>query len=150
MDELIVLESSHHEESEVDPTGDVALEHRVSDVAAPHGKTLALALLEVAAAHDGPARFAGKDPVARLHLVVEIGEASKTREWTPDLHERLELQRIHVLAVERDVPAAGEDEARPPRRIVEHRLCGARRIPVHAPRHQHGKHPIAPVDRALD
>ena len=107
----------------------VALEDRVADVPAPHGKTLALALLEVAPAHDGPARVAGEDPVARLNLVVQICEASEAREWAADLHERLELPRVHVLPVAGDVPAAREDETRFRRRVVEHRLG----VPVEYP-----------------
>src|SRR5438093_105546 len=62
-------------------------------------QALTLALLEVAAAYDGPLCVAGEDAPARLHLVVEVGEASEPRERAEDLHERLELPGIHVLAV---------------------------------------------------
>src|SRR3954454_3406142 len=126
VDELVVLEGLHHEQGEVHAARDVALEDGVAHVSAPHGQALTLALLEVAAAHDGPPRVAGEHPPARLHLVVEVGEASETRERGEDLHDRLELPRIHVLAVARDVPPAREDEARARRRVVEHRLGRSR------------------------
>src|SRR5690349_15731458 len=119
-------------------------------MAAPHGQALTLALLKVAAADDGPPRFAGKDPPGRLHLVVEVGEASETRKRAEDLHEGLELQRVHVLAVEGDVPAAREDEARAWRRIVEHRLGCSRRVPVDASRGHHDENSVASRDSALD
>jgi hypothetical protein len=51
VDELVVLERLDHEEGEVDAAGEVALEDGVAHVPAPHGQALALALLEVAAAH---------------------------------------------------------------------------------------------------
>jgi hypothetical protein len=52
----------------VDSAREVALEDGVAHVPAPHGQTLALALLEVAAAHHGPAGVAGENPPARFHL----------------------------------------------------------------------------------
>ena len=81
---------------------------------APHGQTLALALLQVAPAHDGPSRVAREHPPARLHLIVEVSETNQTGDWAGDFHERLELPRVHVLAVARDVPPAREHEARAP------------------------------------
>src|SRR5439155_20040305 len=72
VDELIVLEGLHHEQGKIHAARDVALENGVAHVPAPHGQALTLALLEVAAAHDGPARVAGKHPAARLYLVVEV------------------------------------------------------------------------------
>ena len=54
---------------------------------------------------DGPARVAFQFPPASPGLVVEVGEASKTPEWAPDLHDRLEIPRVHVPAVTRDVPS---------------------------------------------
>src|SRR5205807_4835398 len=87
VDELIVLEGLHHEQGKVHAARDVALENGVAHVPAPHGQALTLALLEVAAAHDGPPRVAGKHPPARLYLVVEVREASETRERAEDLHD---------------------------------------------------------------
>src|SRR6185295_15061634 len=112
VNQLVVVESLHHEEGEVDAARHVALKNGITHVPAPHGQALTLALLKVAAAYDRPPRVAREDPPGRLHLVVEIGEASETRERAKDLHEGLELQRVHVLAVEGDVPTAREDEAR--------------------------------------
>src|SRR6185295_19250086 len=109
--QFVVVESLHHEKGEVDAARDVALENGITHVAAPHGQALTLALLKVAAAYDGPPRVAGEDPPGCLHLVVEIGEASELRERSENLHERLELQRVQVLAVDGDVPSAREDEA---------------------------------------
>src|SRR6185437_9676404 len=150
VDELVVLESLHHEQGKVHAAREVALEDRVAHMPAPHGQALTLALLEVATAHDGPPRVAREHAPARLHLVVEVGEASEPRERATDLHERLELPRIHVLAVEGDVPPAREHEARPRRRVVEHRLGHARRVAVDPSRDQHDEHPVAPGDRPLD
>jgi hypothetical protein len=96
------------------------------------------------------ARVAGEHAPARLHLVVEVGEASEAREPAADLHERFELPRVHVLAVARDVPPAREHEVRPRSRVVEHRLDRSRRVLVDPPRDQHDEHPVAPGDRALD
>src|SRR5215218_6456952 len=112
VDELVVLECVHHEEGEVDAAREVAFEDGIAHVPAPDGQALALALLEVAAAHDRPARVAGEHPPARLDLIVEVGEASEAGERPPDFHERPELPRVDVLAVEGDVPATGEHEAR--------------------------------------
>src|SRR4051812_44179482 len=111
---------------------------------APDGQALTLPLLEIAAAHDGPPGVAGEYPSARLHLVVQVGEASETREWAADIHQRFDLPRVHVLAVAGDVPPAREHEARAPRRVVEHRLGRSSRVTVDASRHQHDEHPVAP------
>src|SRR3954470_9784993 len=70
VDQIVRFKSLDHEEREVDAAGDVALENGVADVAAPHGQALAVAFLEVAATHDGPAGVAGEDAAARLDLVV--------------------------------------------------------------------------------
>ena len=117
---------------------------------APHRQALALAFLEVASAHDRPPRVAGEHPPARLHLVVQVGEPSESREPAEDVHDHLELPRVHVLAVAGDVPPAREHEARPGRRLVEHRLGRPRRIPVDPTGHQHGEHRVTARDRALD
>ena len=58
-------------------------EDRVADVSTPHRQALALALLQVAAANDGPACVAGEHPPGRLDLIVEIDQASKTCEPPP-------------------------------------------------------------------
>ena len=150
VDELVVLEGRHHEEREVDAARLVALENRIAHVPAPHRQALALALLEIAPAHDRPARVAREHTPAGLHLVVEVGEADEARERAEDLHERPELPRVHVLAVERDVPPAGEDEPRSWRRVVEHGLGGAGRVSVDAPGDEHDERRVAPGDSPLD
>jgi hypothetical protein len=53
---------------------------------------MALALLEVAAADDGPAGVAGEHPPTRLHLIVEVREANEPRERAEDLHEQPQPQ----------------------------------------------------------
>src|SRR3954471_17849721 len=106
VDELVVLEGLHHEQGKVHAAREVALEDGIAHVPAPHGQALALALLEIAPAHEGPPGVACEYPPARLHLVVEVREASEARERAADLHERFELPRVHVLAVAGDVPPA--------------------------------------------
>src|SRR5438132_9065701 len=106
VDELVVLESLHHEQGKVHAARKVALEDRVAHMPAPHGQALTLALLEVATAHDGPPRVAGEHAPARLHLVVEVGEASEPRERATDLHERFALPRIHDRGGDGDEPPA--------------------------------------------
>src|SRR5581483_11019844 len=150
VNQFVVVESFHHEEGEVDAARDVALENGITHVPAPHGQALTLALLEVATAYDRPLRVAREDQPRRLHLVVEIGEASETRERAEDLHEGLELERVHDLAVECDVPPAREDEARGWRCIVEHRLGRSRRVPVDASRRHHDENAVASRDSAPD
>src|SRR5262245_10000363 len=68
----VVGERLDHEHREVDPAGQVAGEHGVTDMPAPHGQPFAFALFEVTAAHDGPAGRAGEDAPARLDLVIEV------------------------------------------------------------------------------
>src|SRR6266699_509453 len=58
VNELVVLEGRHHEEGKVHATRHVALENGIAHVPAPHWQALALALLEVAPAHDRPPRVA--------------------------------------------------------------------------------------------
>src|SRR5206468_7642570 len=78
VNELVVLDGRHHEEGKVHATGHVALENGIAHVPAPDWQALALALLEVAPAHDGPPRFACKHAPARLNLVVEVHDTSET------------------------------------------------------------------------
>src|SRR3954447_964960 len=99
VDELVVFDGVDNEEGEVDAAGDVALEHGVAHVAAPDGQALAVAFLEVATTHDGPAGVAGEDAAACVHLVIEVGEAGEAREAAPDVDECLEPPRVDVLAV---------------------------------------------------
>src|SRR5687768_17140826 len=80
VNEIVVPERLDHEQGEVHAAREVALEDGVADVAAPDRQALAFALLEVAATDDGPAGVAGEDPSARLHLVVEVGEAGEACE----------------------------------------------------------------------
>ena len=79
-----------------------------------------------------------------------IREASEAREWTADLHERLELPRVHVLPVAGDVPAAREHETRSRRRVVEHRLGRSRGVPLDSARDEHDEYPVASRDGASD
>jgi Bacterial regulatory proteins, luxR family len=71
----------------------------VAHVPTPHRQTVALALLEVAAPHDGPARAAGEHPPARLHLVVDVEYAGQACETPYYVDEDLEPPRIDVVAV---------------------------------------------------
>ena len=135
---------------EVDAAGAVALEDGVADVATPHRQALALALLKVAAAQNGPPRVAAENAPTRLHLIVEVREASEPRESSADLHERFELQRVHILPVARDVPAAREDEARARRRVVEHSLGRSGRVLVDASWGEHDEHVVASRDGAFN
>ena len=69
MDQLVVLQRGHHEQREVHPPGQVALEQGISDVVAPHRQALARAFFEVASANDGPPRVAGEDALTVLTAV---------------------------------------------------------------------------------
>ena len=149
-DECVIRESGHHEEGEVDAAREVALENGVAHVPAPHGQALALALFEAASAHNGTSRVAGKHSPARLHLVVELGEASEARERAEDVYDRLELPRIDVLAITRDVPPAREHQTRPRTRVVEDRLGLSGRVLVDPPGYEYDEHAVTPRDRALD
>src|SRR5438445_6663591 len=106
VNELVVLDCRNHEQGEIYATCDIALQNGVAHVPAPHRQAHAVALLEVAAAHDGPLCVAAEHSSARLHLVVEVGEASKTRERAEHVYDRLELPRVNILAVTGDVPPA--------------------------------------------
>src|SRR6185436_16570956 len=86
VDELVVLGGRHHEEGKVHATRHVALEYGIAHVPAPRWQALALALLEVARAHDCPPRVACKHSSGRLNLVVEVHNASEAREPTNDVH----------------------------------------------------------------
>ena len=99
MDELVVLEGRHHKESKVHATRHVAFENGIAHVPAPHWQALALALLEIAPAHDGPPRVACKHPPARLDLVIKVHDASEARQSADDIHEDFDLPRVHVLAI---------------------------------------------------
>jgi hypothetical protein len=114
------------------------------------GQALAFALLEVAPAHDRPPRVAREHAPTRFHLIVEFGEACEACERAEELHDRLELPGVHVLAVAGDVPAARENESCPRRRVVEHRLGRSRRVPLDPPRNEHDEHTFAPCHCALD
>src|SRR3954454_11934732 len=150
VDELSVLEGRHHEEGKVHATRHVALKNGIAHVPAPHWQALALALLEIAPAHNRPPRVACKHPSARLNLVVEVHNASEPREPTNDVHEHFDLPRVDVLAIARDVPPAREDHACPRIRGVENRLSRPRRVVVNAHWGKHDEHPFAPGYGALD
>ena len=91
VNKFVVLKGGHHEQGKVYAAGDVALKYGVTDVLAPHGQPLALALLEVATANDRPPSVAGKHPAARLHLIIKICKAGNTADPAEHLHERFEL-----------------------------------------------------------
>jgi hypothetical protein len=91
MNECVVVQSGHHEQSKVYAAGDVALKYGVTDVPTPHRQPLALAFLEVASANDSPPSLAGKHPSARLDLIVKIRETGNTGDPAEHLHERFEL-----------------------------------------------------------
>src|SRR5438874_1503011 len=59
VNELVVLEGLHHEQGKVHTAREVARQDWIAYVFAPHGQTLAFALLEVATAHDCPPGVAG-------------------------------------------------------------------------------------------
>src|SRR5207244_8033805 len=139
----VVVDCRHHELGEVHATRDVAVQNGVPYVPAPYRQTLAVALLKVAAAYDGPSRIAGKHTPASLHLVVEVGEASETCERAEDRYDRFEFPRTDVLAVPRDVPPAREHKACSGTGVVEHCLGCPRRIMVYATWDQHREHPVA-------
>lgn len=128
MDECVVLESLDHEQGIVHAAREVAGENGITYMTTPYRQTLALAFLEIAAAHDRPASSAGKDATARLHLVVKINEGNDPRKPAGNLFLSLQGRRVHVLAIPRDVPAAGKDEARAWFSVVEYRLGGSSRI----------------------
>src|SRR3954451_25109845 len=117
---------------------------------APDRQALAGALLQAAAPHDGPARVAGEHASRRLDPVVEVGEAGKPGEAPAHIDQGLELPRVDVLAVERDVPPAREHQPRPRLGVVEHRLRGPGRVPVHAARDEHDEDSVAAGDGPLD
>ena len=59
------------------------------------------------------------------------------------LHDpRFDAVGKHGKAVARDVPAAGEHQARPGPGVVQHRLGGPPRKPVNAPWDQHHQRPV--------
>ena len=65
----------------------------------PHRQALALAFLEVAATHDGPATTALEDAPAREDLVVDVAVANEPGNPPGDLHRREEQPRVGVLAL---------------------------------------------------
>ena len=75
MDELVILESFHHERGKVYSSGHVAFKNGITDVPAPYRQTLALTFFEVASAHDRPLFIAGKHPTACFYLVVNVYSA---------------------------------------------------------------------------
>ena len=84
----------------------------VTHMPTPHRKALALALFEFASAHDGPPRVAGEYAPAGFDLVVQVHRPDELAKPPEDSHLPLEPSRVDVLAVTRDVPPAGEHEAR--------------------------------------
>ncbi len=83
----VVLCSLHHKEREIYAAGEVALQHRIADMSAPHRQTLALALPQVAAPHDRPPRTARKYPSARLYLITQVRNTGESRKPTKNLYE---------------------------------------------------------------
>src|SRR6476646_10757010 len=60
------------------------------------------------------------------------------------------LRGVHIPPVAGDVPSAREDETGPCRRVVEHGLGGARRVPMHTSRHEYDEHSVAPLHGVRD
>src|SRR4029079_6240635 len=81
-----------------------------------------------------------------LDLVAEVGEAGEPGEAPADGDERPELPRGHVLARAGDVPPAREDQARPRLGMIENRLRGPGRVPVHAARDEDDEDSVAARD----
>jgi hypothetical protein len=148
--ELVVGQGVDHEQREVGASRHVALEQRVADVVGPHRQALALAFLEVRAPDDRPAAIAVEDGVARADLVADVRDAEGPRNERHELDDEGDLERVAVLAIEGDVPAAREDEAGVGLREVEHRLGGPRRVVVEAHGREDGEDALAALDRARD
>lgn len=117
---------------------------------APDGEALALALLQVAPAHDRPPAIALEHATTRLDLVVDVGEAENACERACHLQQRPELPRVDIPSVAGDVPSAGEDETCAWTRVVEHRLSSSGRVPVHAPWDEHDEDAVAAEHGTLD
>src|SRR4051794_3281060 len=128
---------------------EVALEDGVAHVAAPHWQALAVAVLEVAATHDGPAGLAGEDALGRLHLVVEVDDPGEACETARDVDECPKPPRIDARTITSDVPPAPEHLPRPRLRVVEDRLGRSRRVTVYPPRDEHHEYAVAARDRPL-
>jgi hypothetical protein len=64
---------------------EVAGENGIAYVPTPHGQTLTLTLLKIAAAHDRPAGVAGKNPPTRFYLIVQIHKGKDPRKPAGDL-----------------------------------------------------------------
>jgi len=149
MDELVVGQGVDHESREVDPARDVALQDRVTDVPAPHRKALALTLLEVAGAHEGPVSVAGEDSSTRLDLVVEVDAAGELGEPGGE-NQYLHLPRVDVLTVAGDVPSGREDQPCAWRSEVKDGLRRSRGVVLAPDRDEDGEDPVAAGDRPLD
>src|SRR4051812_26703726 len=120
-------------------------------MATPDRQTLTLALLQVAAAHDGPAGLAFEDPPRCFHLIVEVAEPREPHDQLQKLDLGPESPGVGVLTVAGDVPATREDQPRPGLGEVEYRLGGPRcvvRLPP--PWREHGEHAAAPCHCVLD
>ena len=109
-------------------------EDGITHMPTPHGQALALALFEVASAHDCPQRVAGKHPAARLDLVVNVHKSSETPDPAGGALFPLEPPWIYIPAVTRDVPPTGKDKACARTGVVEDRLSCSRRVVVRSPR----------------
>src|ERR1043165_7415349 len=68
VNEGVIRERFDHEQSEIDPAGQVAREHWVADMATPHRQAFACAFLQCATANNRPCSVARKDSARRLDL----------------------------------------------------------------------------------
>jgi hypothetical protein len=118
VNERVVGKRFYHEQGVVYAAREVAGENGIAYVLTPYGQPLALTLFQVAAPHDRPAGAAIKHPPAGLDLIVEVNEGNDPRKPAGNLLLSLQGRWVHVLAITRDVPAAGKDEARALRRKV--------------------------------
>ena len=80
VDQRVILEGLDHEQGKVHAAGDIAFEDGVANVPTPDGQALTLAFFQVAPAHDGPPRVAGKDPPACFDLIVKVRKAGEPSE----------------------------------------------------------------------
>ena len=121
VDQLVIHKGLHHEQGEVHAARPIALENGITHMPAPHGQTLALALFEVAPTHDRPPGVAGKNPPARFHLVVDIRKGNEPHEPAGQLLLDFKRRRVYILAIPRNMPAAGKYESCTRTRVVEDR-----------------------------
>lgn len=150
VDELTVFQGFDHEQGEIDPAGEVALQDGIAHVPAPYRQALASTFLEVAASNDSPTRLAGEDTPAGFDLILDVHNPKKSPKPAGKLQLDLEAARVNILSVPGDMPAAGVNESSFRLGVIKHRLGRSRGIVVYTPRDQHGEDTIAALDRFLN